>query len=770
MAVEVTGMGLLKVIRMNALRLHIFVLLLTVCYLQACLGQELTPVAAAPVETDPIETQLRVNRTTLLENKSAKNQIDAAALLLFSEHPGAREILLDVLKRADNPGARAAVCEVLNPARAWQRPIKNKEDFIKPLIGVLTSEPDFTIAKLAAEATLIFGYSQVQLELEKAIADPTVSVSGKKNVIYALKRHPDKQAVAQLVTLLDSADPEIVTEARNALTSIGITVSADPEIRRQMFTELQQRGAEAFLRERLVRQETRMREMETELATWQQRYRTALSRLYDSLTDEAAKNAFLAEHLGAQETTMRVWALDKLNELRIGTTKLKLSDQLQAVLLGLISDPSRQVRLKTARLLASMRELNSAKPLLEQLKVEPDDLVRREVFVALGEACYFASLPTAGHKVPEEVRKETLDWAVTFLREPDAEKARSGADVIGKLLEQNSLTSDEVGGYLKTLADRYGQAVAAADHGLCSHLLGTMAGLCATRSTCRVQATKLYAGLFEEALGSTADTVRQTAVDGLVNIDKPTALRKLPENMIAADPSPAVRAKVIDLTAETGGPQDLDWLIKKLGVAGEGERAWQAMLKIFGRSNLAFLADWMGRIEAPATADKLSVDQRISFFTLVEQKAQNESNASLLKNAQETLARLYILQNNLKQAAEYLNGLSNRAGSEKERQQFQSQLLAVYLASSSIDQACELVGKCLLDKDLDLSQNGFVVKAVEDYLTGGAGSDPNGLLKTLGQIKVKDPAVAQVWRALMNRWTERFAKAKREEKAERINN
>jgi HEAT repeat protein len=737
--------------------------------LPVCVAQELPPVAVAPVETDPIDTQLRVNKTTLLENKSDKSRIDAAALLLFSDNPAAREILLDVLKRTDNPGARAAVCEVLNPARAWQRPVKNKEDFIKPLIGVLTSEPDFTIAKLAAEATLIFGYGEVQLELEKALADPSLPLSAKINVIYTLKRHPDKQAVAGLISLLDSPEPQIVEAARNALVSVGIAVSPDAEIRKQMFAELQQRGAEVFLRERLVRQETRMREMEADLATWQQRYRTTLSRLYDSLTDDVAKSAFLAEHLSAQETTMRVWALDKLNELRIGTTKLKLSDQLQAVLLGLISDPNRQVRSKTARLLASMRELNAAKPLLDQLKVEQDDVVRREVFVALGEACYFASLPTAGHKVPEEVRKETLDWAVRFLDEPDAEKSRSGADVIGKLLEQNGLKPDEVEGYLKALVKRYGQAGIAADHGLRSYLLGTMAGLCATRSTCRVSAAKLYGGLFEEALGGTVDAVRQAAVDGLVNIDKPIALRKLPENMIS-DPSPIIRVKVIDLAGDTGGAQDLDWLVKKLGVAGEGEPAWQAMLKIFRRSNVTVLVDWMARIAAPAMTGRLSADQEISFLTVVEQKAQSEGNVSLLKSVQESLVQSYISHNNLKQAADYLTGLFNAAASDKEKQQLRSRLLSVYLASSSIDQAGELVGNCLSEKNLDLSSEGFVIKAVEEYLANSAGADPNALLKTLEQIKVKDPNVAQMWRAVLSRWVERFAKAKKAEGAEKINN
>jgi HEAT repeat protein len=753
---------------MNAPRLHILIVLLMAFCPPALWAQGLPSPTVEPVESNPADIQLRINKTILLENKNDKNSIDAATLLLFSDNPGAREFLLEVLKRTDNPGARAAVCEALNPARTWQKPLRNKEDFIKPLISLITSEEDFTIAKLAAEATLVFGYSQVQQELERAASDAALPLTAKKNVIYALKRHPDKQAVAKLITLLDDPNPLVVEAARGALVSVGISISPDPVARRQMLVEIQQRGTEAFLRERLIRQETRMREMEADLDRWQTRYRTVLNRLYNSLTDETAKSAFLAEQLGGQETAGRWWALDKLEELLQGTTKPKLSEQLQTTLLGLISDPSREIRSRTARLLIKMTELNAAKPLLEQLKIEPDGQVRRELFVALGGACYVASLSTAGHRVPDDVRKETLEWAVRFLGDMDAEKARSGADVMGKLLEQDGLKPEELDGYLRALADRYIQAGKGTDQGLRGYLLGAMAGLCAPRSTCRVQAAKLYGDLLEQALGDTTDGVRQTAVDGLINIDKASALRRLRKDMIG-DSSPAIRLRVIDLAGEAGGAQDLDWLVDRLAVAAESEPAWQAMLKIFRGSTAAVLTDWMGRIETPALAGKLSADQKISFLTLVEQKAKTESSTNLLKDVQERLAQLYISSSNFKQATDYLKILLSAATKDKDKQRLRSQLLTVYFASASIDQACELIGNCMADKNLDLGPDGFLVKTVEEYLESPASTDPAVVLEAFEQIKVKDPEVAQTWRTLVSRWAERFAKAKRVEEAERVN-
>jgi HEAT repeat protein len=96
-----------------------------------------------------------------------------------------------------------------------------------------------------------------------------------------------------------------------------------------------------------------VRELETDLSAWQKRYLTALGNVHDSLANDAAKNAFLAQQLSSPEIIVRSWALDKLQELRYAKGTLKLSE-LEPILSALISDPSRQVRLKTARVLALM--------------------------------------------------------------------------------------------------------------------------------------------------------------------------------------------------------------------------------------------------------------------------------------------------------------------------------------------------------------------------------------------------------------------------------
>jgi tetratricopeptide (TPR) repeat protein len=736
-------------------------LLIAAC-LRAVYAQEAAPVAAMAEEAVPttqIDTQLRINKTTLLENQTSKNRVDAAILLLTSENPEARKILLEVLALTDNPNARAAVCEAISLTRTGQQPIRAKEDFIKPLIGVITSEPDYSIVRLAAEATLVFSYSQVQQDLEKVVGDASLPVMARTNVIYAMRRHPDKQAVIKLLGLMNVAEPQVVEAARNALASVGISVSSDPTIRGQTLLELEQKSLETFLRDRVIRQETRMRENEIERESLWKKYLTALTSLYNLQGTEDAKVKLLATNLGDRDARVKLWALERLEELRVGTSKAKFSG-LESGLIALISDPSRDVRRNTARLLASLWEVNVAKPLLDQLNVETDEGVRREILVALREACY-ASLTTPGPKLPEEIRIGTLAWAVKFLEDADPEKARVGAEVIGKLLEPNGLRVGEVNGYLKTLADRYTRLNPTNDIALRADLLNAMAGLCSSDSKCREPAAKHFGGLFEQAIGEKADSIRLIAIDGLFNAssDKPSAVRRLWKSL-GEDPLPAIRLKVIDLAGEAGGPQELEWLAEKLGVAGESDPAWQATLKVFRRSPSTLLAEWVTRIKSPPLATRLTPEQQISFFDMVRQRAQAEAKPELLRDAQTNLADLYVVAGRLKEASESLRILAAGATGQ-ELAKYQGQLLQIYLGLGSIEDACGLLVNYLPTKGLDLTPEGVVAKSIEAYLGNPATANPQALLDAFQQVKVSDPQASQEWRALLSRWTDRYAKAKK---------
>lgn len=750
---------------MSAKRLCLTILLLAIGCQQWALSAEKPPLATNEAAAKPEPSkQLEIYETTLREGKSEQIRIVAATEMLFSEDPLARQILLAALKQSENRLARTAICKALSQARAEQRPISQKNDFITPLLEMLATD-DIAEANLAAEATLIFEYGQISGQLEKIVADQAAPIKARLNAIYALRLHPDKKAVIKLIDLLEDPEKRIAAASEQALRSIGVPSGKDPEARKQTIARLKNEATAAFLRNRLIHLETQMRKSEAELGLWQRRYRLALDKIYNAISEDAAKGEFLAEHLRGPETTVKLWALEKLAERRRGTDRPKLSSELQSLLLSLISDENRAVRLKTANLLSLIWELNSAQHLLEQLKVEQDDEVRMELFVALGGACYYASMPNSGIKISDDIRKQTLEWAAQYLSAQQPEKARRGADVIRKLLEQDGLASNEINKYLDLLAKRYQQQKNMPDGPLQGELLTAMASLCAQRSVCRAQAAKLFGPLFEEALNSEAELVRLAAVDGLIYIDKTDALKSL-RGKFVTDPSPTVRKRLMDVAGEVGGKEDLPWLAEKIGMTGESEPAWRAMLDIFKRSEAAILGDWIAKFDSQGTKSRLSDEQRISFLDIAEQKAIAENKPTMRETVREKLARSYSKSGQYEQAADYFQLLRQAAQTSDEEGEILPDLLDVYLRWPKAKLAADLVKKCLLERDLD--PNSTIVGVIDSYLSSPPpGADVKALLSALSQIEIANPESRPMWRRQMRTWADQLSKLEASNKSDK---
>ena len=753
---------------MNGPRSHILaVFLFLVC--EALLwAQDVGPtVAAGAAGGAAINEELILIKDQLLNNKDPSTRISAATVLLFKDDPVARELVVEALKKAENPAAKVAVCKAIDRARTDPRPLRNKEDFLQPLIDIVATEEDPSVSQVAAEATLIFSYDQVQAGLEQIATDTQLPTTTRSNAVYALQLHPDKRAVLALIGLLEDSDRTLAVAASDALSSLGISLPDDAEGRRQAIANLEQLGPEAYLHKRLVRSEADIRALKTAVVAWQDYYFSVLDSWYGSLGDETAKSALLADRLKVPEPEIRLWALERLEQLRIGTGRLKRSEDLERTLLGLVSSRNRQVRLKTAQLLARMGELNSAQRLLQQLKVEEDAEVRHELFVALGGACYYASLEPSPFKIPDDVRLEALEWAVRFLNEQRTERVRSGADVIRKLLTQDGLKPEDVDKYLHAVAQRYKQATTEASPALRGELLNAMAGLCTQRSTCRLQAARLYGPLFEQALADEAESVRQAAVEGFINMDSAAALIRL-RKVLVEDPSASIRKKLIDLAGEAGASEDLDWLSRKLGIPGEGEAAWQAMLKVFSRTGADVLAAWSTAIAASPLRDKLSPEQRISYFVLVEQRAQSDGRAELLAEARSNLADLYASGSDYKRAADYYKLLENAAATPGEKEKLLSDRLGLCLRWPNLDMASEIMNSYLATSDLNADSP--VAKSIDSYLREPpAGGDPNGLLERLAGIKVKEGKDRPRWRELLARWSKPIARAPSSGQTEEVN-
>jgi HEAT repeat protein len=748
-------------------RLYLAMLLLAIGCQPAGVGQD---KPAQPSDKTVAEAklgrQLKINKDALLQGANEQIRIDAATVMLFSEDPQAREILLAALAQGENSAARGAICKALSQARGVQESIRAKADFIQPLFEILATK-DFGEAKLAAEATLLFNYEQISGPLEKMATDSTLPVKARLNAIYALKLQPDMRAIFQLIRLLDDSEKQVAAEAENTLHSLGIPVGKDAETRKQIIEELKRKGRDDFLRDWMVRQETQMRKLETELDLWRGMYLSALDKIYEGVSDNTAKGQFLAECLGDSKEIVRLWALEKVSQWRVGT-KSELPAELGPVLVNLVSDQNRDVRLKTAGLLSLMGQLNSSQRLLQQLEVEQDDEVKTELFVALGGACYYAFLPGSEVKIPEEIRKKTLEWATKFLLEENPKRAQKGAEVIRKLLEQDGLTTGEVDRYLGLLAERLNRQKDKADGALRGELLGAMAGLCGPRSAHKTEAAKAFEPLFEEALNDKADLAREASVEGLINIDKTKALGKL-KGGFANDSSAKIRQRVIALAGEVGSGDDLTWLAEKLGSA-ESEPAWQAMLTIFKAVEADVLDKWVERFgsqstEGRPTADmeaRLSDEQKISFLEIAERKAGSEKRGEMLKKVRGKLSALYSKSGRFEQAAKCLGLLREAAESPDEKEAILADLLGVYLRWPKVETAAQLVNNCLLEKDL--GSDNVIVLSIEKYLAEpSATSDPNVVLEAL--IKIKTAEDRPMWAEQVRRWTERFGQPREADKA-----
>ncbi len=705
----------------------------------------------ASAEAKPDE-QLDINKNALLEGPSENIRIKAATVMLGSQNPLARQILIDALKQTKNSAARMAVCKALIQTRSSEREIKDKEDFIQPLLVVFATEVAAE-SQLVAEATLIYEYDKIGKSLEGMVTDASKPVKTRLNAIHALKLWPDMEATIRLIRLVDDREKQVSAEAEKALRSLGIPVGENYWIREQNIIELRSKGKDVFLRDWLIRQEAQMRQMRVELNSWQSRYQSALDKIYDGISDDAVRGKFLAEHLGSSEAVIKLWALEKVSQWRKGTNP-KLPSALEPILVNLISDPDRDVRFKTAGL-SSLRVMNSAQQLLAQLKSEPDEQVKIELLDALGGACSFALLPSSLVKISPEIRKQALGWAVKYLSEEDAGKARKGAEVIRKLLKPEGLGPKELDGYLALLVKRY-NLQKKPNGALRGELLIAMAGLCAQGSACKEKAAKLFESLFVEALRDETAFVRETAVDGLVYIDKPKALKRLTPEFVN-DPSEPLRKKLINLAGVAGGKEELVWLVEKIGSNSESGPAWQAMLKIFDGSDSALLNEWMSKLTSPNSTTKLSDEQKIAFLKKAEAKATGENRTNMLKDVREKLAGLYKRIGQFDRAANYFDRLYKAARTAKEKEAILPDLLDAYLRGSKVELAADLLGKCLVKEDL--SPDNAVLGLINNYLSKPpAGGDPNAVLKALNGVKLTGSRPK--WEEWLKNWTDRLIKSK----------
>lgn len=666
-----------------------FQILVFICILTGLLsGRAFTAPEAVATEQEASARQLRIYHDSLLQGSTEEIRVDAAVGLLLRDDDASRDALVEVLAGADNPAAQQAVCKALIKSRGLGQTIRSRSIYLGPLMTILASD-NADGAVLAAEALLLYSYNDIEEALEAILTDDQASLQTHLNAVYALQIRSEPQALARLVALLDDSDVEVAKAAENAMQeAFGIPVGASRKVWDDILEKLKRKSPDDIRREMLLRKETLLRQVQAERDRWQKLYLGTLDKQYEAL-DEAGRSKMTLEMLGGDLAPIRVWALAKVTQHPPGDQKV-----LREKLLALLTDESRDVRLQAAKVLNSMSALDPAQALLKQFKLEEDSEVRLALFEALGEACFFAFSPGSPVKLSPEIKTETLSIAAQFLASDQASAVLKGAEVIRKILELNSLPIESIQYYLTLLADRY-QASIDQNGTLRADLLTVLGHLCVQGSP-RVQACRLYARFFREAITVVGDpALRLAALKGLISVDPVEAMRIARENQLLQDESLAIRQEAVELAGEMGGEQELVPLMAMLNANGQADEAWQAVKQICQRQKSTFLLDWVGPLEAGGRTGYVR-----EILELAEQKAIGEKNSANTAQARQQLIGWYRQRKLWDAGADYLEkieysvsgGLLGEAGVDA---------FTIYLYNGNLSDVTQVIENKLVKRDFE---------------------------------------------------------------------
>ena len=700
-----------------------------------CIANEGTVGAVTPGENETdTARQLRIYEDALMRGSTEQSRTDAAVELLRRGDGGARELLLKALVSRDNPQAGHAVCRGLIESKSWPEGVGSRKEFLEPLIGMLIDEAGAN-ARLAADALLVFKYSEVAERLGNLARNSELKRQIRLNTVYALKLWPDKEAVLELVNLLDDADPEVAAAVANALP-YWIPLGTDKQT---ILLELQRKSPDEIIKAQLEGLRQQMGKLAGERDLWKKMYLAALDRDYEK-SDEDAKGKMLVEKMPSELTSVRLWAVRKVAAFTGPRPK-----EFRENLLTLISDKNREIRLAAAGALASMSKLDPAEKLLAQFKVETYSDVSLAIFDALGEACFFAFSPGSPVTLDESIRTETLTISARYIGSQDPETSAKGAEVMGKLLELDGLAKEDARKYLETLGARYVDAKEKPGF-LRGKLLNVMTRLCG-RGAYQKDAAGLYGDFFVQGLAVKDDnTLRQAAAGGLVNIDKVVAFRLFKENALSNDSSPVVRRLVINLAGELGRAEELIWLSDRLDKNGEADPAWQAMRKILLREDAKEVLA-CGRRLAAGT-DKSGHAGEV--LEMAEKKAEGQKDAELLTAVRTSLRDWYSQRDDYAKVIVYCDKLLSTTTDAVEREKLHLRLLGAYLQTADVAKVRQLMASRLAKGDMGV-EDAFVSK-IGTFLTM---PDANAAAKTAvveALVAIKPTEARPRWMSQLSVW------------------
>ena len=701
-------------------------------------------------QESPLAAQLKINRAALL-NPSMEEQIriDTALELLRNEDGQARAILLEVLTAKDNAAAQMIVCKAIIQSRGWDEAIIQPKEFLEPLMAILT-EQEGDVAKIAAKASLIFPYSQVQPYLMRIIENPELPMQARLNAVYAMQIRPDKEAVSQLLIMLDSEDKQISSAAKEALL-VWLPLATDEQSWRKNLSKLERMSRVEILKEWVIAQDGRIRQIEEQLKNYRQLYTAAQNKIFEGIADNKEKAGFLAGQLVSEYSDIKLWAIDKISVWLKSGSEVPL-EVLTEPLMGLISDEEVSVRLATAKLLSQLSNVNSADKLFAQLKIESAPEVRKELLTALSQVCNYAFSPGADfNDVDAQIRSDALEIASKYF-DGDAGFA---AEVVRKLLLQNGLEKEQAEKYFKLIAESFRKEQT--DKQLQGQLLSEMSRLCSQDSFYRQAASEIFGDIFLKAIDDENTIISEPAVVGFIKTDRSRAFQLLLEKGFASHPSEKIRKAVISLASQVGSQNDMEWLFAKATSSGvdmeEDDLAWDAIANLSKNCSATYIVQWTDKYDAVLSDAAVGVKNKrqkiLSLLETAEKKATDEGSKQLICIIRAKLARGYEKNKQYDIAAKYYGLLLIESNDPNERDVLAGDILWVHLEAGQFEQAKQLIDNRLLSKDLS-DVNDLVVTIIKKYLGQANEAESSALVEALRAIKIENPR--PLWQQQLSKW------------------
>lgn len=711
-------------------RSHLVSIICLVALTSTCIGQPISSTPSVGNITDDAEArQLRIYREALLQGSTEEVRVDAAIGLLLRKDPQSRQVLVSALKSSDNLPAQQAVSKALIRSRGISQSIGAVDVFLEPLLNVLQSNSSEQ-AELAAEAMLAFDYEVIENSLIDIIQNTSADKQKRIHAVYAIQLRPEPSALKTLIGLLDDPDTEVAQAAENALQeSFGIPVGTSRSEWAAILSDLQQKAPGEIRRERLLRQEIKLRQVQAESTRWQKLYLASLDKQYE-LLDDAAKAKMILEMMGSDLAPLRLWTLDK-----IVLSPTTVNDKVKEKLFAFLLDNSREVRLQTAKTLKTLIAINPGPTLLERFAAEKEPEVALAIFEALGEAVFFAFSPGSPIELPLDIKDQTLQIASEYLSSDDSRAVLISAEVFRKLLELNDIESSLSQLYLQQLQKRYQISIERQNPELRGNLLSILAHLCG-QGGAKAAACELYEPLFTEALSvENNPPLRLAAATGMAYIDKTKALGLFKRYGLQESQSPALRHVVIDVAGQAGDAPDLNWLLKILTENGQGDVAWEAIKSICRRQTASYLVEFAATLQS---ANGVKTDQIREILTIAEQKAAGEQNLPLLNQIRQTTLTWMAGNRLWEPAVAYLQNLSESGQIDNFPETIQVDILKIFLYSNQSDKFIPRLRAALTATDI--RPEGSPLAMLREYFTAAdiAKEIKTATLKAIESISIEN--------------------------------